>query len=60
MNSRVLFLTRGPRIMGSSRYRFFQYLPYLQNRNFDCDVVPFFSDEDTARIAAGRPPSVPT
>lgn len=38
----VLFLTKYARNGASSRYRTLQYLPYLENAGFRCDVAPLF------------------
>ncbi len=37
---RVLFLTLYPETMPSSRYRVYQYLPYLQQAGFEAAVLP--------------------
>ncbi len=39
---RILFLTRYHADGASSRYRTLQYIPYLRNRGFQCDVSPLF------------------
>jgi glycosyltransferase involved in cell wall biosynthesis len=38
---RVLFLTKYPRVGPSSRYRVFQYIPYLEREGFECAVQCF-------------------
>lgn len=42
---RVLFLTRYPIAGASSRYRVFQYIPYLQEVGIHCEVQSFMNDE---------------
>lgn len=42
---RLLFLSKYARCGASSRYRTYQYLPYLEEAGFDCTVSPLF-DED--------------
>lgn len=39
---RLLFLTKYARNGASSRYRSYQYLPYLEEAGFDCTVSPLF------------------
>lgn len=38
----VLFLTKYARNGASSRYRTLQYLPYLENAGFRCEIAPLF------------------
>ena len=42
---RVLFLTKYSKMGASSRYRTFQYLPYLKEKGIYFDVKPLFDDE---------------
>lgn len=41
---RVLFLTKYARNGASSRYRTFQYLPWLEQTGIDCRVMPLFGE----------------
>jgi glycosyltransferase involved in cell wall biosynthesis len=41
---RILALPRQSRTGASTRYRFLQYLPHLEQQGFRVDVVPFFDD----------------
>ena len=47
---KILFLTRYPASGASSRYRVFQYLPYLETMGFDCEVQSFM-DEPMYRLS---------
>jgi len=40
----ILFLTRYDRKAASSRYRFLQYIPYLEKEGFSCVISPLFDD----------------
>ena len=40
----ILFLTKYSRSGASSRYRSFQYLPFLDKAGVNCDVSPLFDD----------------
>jgi len=40
----ILFLTRYDRKAASSRYRFLQYIPYLEKEGFSCVVSPLFDE----------------
>jgi hypothetical protein len=42
---KVLFLTRHDRMGSSSRYRCFQFIPYLQINGWQCDISSLFSDD---------------
>ncbi|MBI4847506.1 MAG: glycosyltransferase family 4 protein [Nitrospirae bacterium] len=42
---RVLLLTRFARLGSSSRYRHYQYLPYLQKQGFEFTVAPLLDDD---------------
>lgn len=45
MKTRVLMLTRYPRLGSSSRYRFFQYIPYLEQYGFEVTSIPLVDEE---------------
>ncbi|GIW99747.1 MAG: glycosyl transferase [Pirellulaceae bacterium] len=47
---RVLFLTRYPELGASSRYRVYQYLPYLEKHGIESEVQSFM-DDDLYRLA---------
>jgi len=44
MTVHALFLTRYPAVSAGSRYRFYQYVPFLQSAGFTCVVSPYFSE----------------
>lgn len=46
----VLFLPKYSPRGSSSRYRIYQYLPYLRQQGFSCDTHPLFSDDYIASI----------
>lgn len=55
LRPRLLFLTKYSRAGASSRYRTFQFLPFLQEAGLDCEVAPLFDDRYLAtKYAVGR------
>jgi glycosyltransferase involved in cell wall biosynthesis len=55
---RILFLTKYTRAGASSRYRTFQFLPFLHEAGLDCEVAPLFDDAYLAskyRLGRGHP-----
>ncbi|HUR35331.1 MAG TPA: glycosyltransferase family 4 protein [Vicinamibacterales bacterium] len=50
MSLRVLILPRHASQAASCRHRFLQYLPYLREHGFTCDVSPFFDERYTAAV----------
>jgi glycosyltransferase involved in cell wall biosynthesis len=53
----ILFLTKYGKLGASSRYRTYQYLPFLKKEGICCDTSSLFTDEYlTARYRKGRPP----
>jgi glycosyltransferase involved in cell wall biosynthesis len=42
---RVIFLTRYDRKAASVRYRFLQYIPFLESAGIKCSISPFFDDK---------------
>ena len=54
-NNRVLLLTKYARNGASSRYRTFQYLPWLEQAGIHCQVMPLFDEAYLAhRYQTGR------
>ena len=47
---KVLCLTRYPATGASSRYRVYQYVPYLEREGIHCTVSPFLEDEELKQI----------
>ena len=45
MSQKILILTRYSTLGASSRYRFYDYVEYLQQDGFDCVISPLFSDK---------------
>jgi len=44
MNKAAIFLTKYSRSAASSRYRTYQYLPWLEKEGIHCEVSPLFDD----------------
>ena len=51
---RVLFLTKYGSTGASSRYRFLQYIPYLESKEILCTVSPLFDDRYLDRRFGGQ------
>lgn len=51
---KVLFLTPHPIEGASSRFRVYQFVPYLQSRGIDCYIRPFLSSDVYLRRVLGR------
>jgi len=51
---RILLLTRYERLGSSSRVRFYQYIPYLQEHGVEVTNSPFFTDEYVKRLYTGQ------
>lgn len=57
---RILALTRYERLGSSSRVRFYQYVPYLQEQGVEMVSRPFFDDQYVRDLYAGRKASLKT
>lgn len=51
---KILLLSRYDRLGASSRYRSYQYLPYLQQQGFDITVAPLLNDNYIQQLHSGR------
>jgi len=57
---KILFLTKYGKLGASSRYRTYQYLPFLEKEGIHCDTSSLFTDEYlAARYRKGTPPIIP-
>jgi glycosyltransferase involved in cell wall biosynthesis len=54
MSYKILVLTKYGSLGGSSRYRFYQYLPYLKSQDFDITVAPMLDNDYVANINSGK------
>jgi glycosyltransferase involved in cell wall biosynthesis len=54
MSCKILVLTKYGSLAGSSRYRFYQYLPYLQSQGFDITLAPLFDNQYVANVNVGK------
>jgi glycosyltransferase involved in cell wall biosynthesis len=53
MADRILLLSKYESLGGSSRYRFYQYLPYLKNQDFEITIAPFLTNEYIKNLNSG-------
>jgi glycosyltransferase involved in cell wall biosynthesis len=53
MSFKILVLTKYGSLGGSSRYRFYQYLPYLKSQDFDITVAPLLDNQYVTAINRG-------
>ena len=53
MSNKILVLTKYESLGGSSRYRFYQYLPYLKSQDFEITVAPLLDNKYVASINRG-------
>ncbi len=53
MSYKILVLTKYGSLGGSSRYRFYQYLPYLKSQGFDITVAPLLDNTYVANLNSG-------
>ncbi len=51
---KILLLSRYGRLGASSRVRFYQYLPYLQQQGVQVEIAPFFADDYLGALYAGK------
>jgi len=51
---KVLLLSRYDKLGASSRHRFLQYLPLMEQQNIHTDVSPLFSDEYLLALYSGK------
>ena len=54
MTYKILVLTKYGSLGGSSRYRFYQYLPYLKSQDFDITVAPLLDNKYVTGINRGN------
>ena len=54
MSYKVLVLTKYGSLGGSSRYRFYQYLPYLKSQDFDLTLAPLLDNQYVTNINSGK------
>ena len=59
-SKRLLILPRYTAKGPSSRVRMYQYLPYLRDAGFECDVRPFFDDDYINALFKGKPRNFPS
>ena len=50
----ILLLSRYENLGSSSRYRFYQYLPYLRKKKIEITVAPLFDNNYIKDLYAGR------
>jgi glycosyltransferase involved in cell wall biosynthesis len=50
MNPKILILTKYASLGGSSRYRFYQYLPYLQSQGFEISISSLLDNKYIADL----------
>ncbi len=53
MSFKILVLTKYGSLGGSSRYRFYQYLPYLKSQDFDITLAPLLDNQYVTGINKG-------
>jgi hypothetical protein len=54
MSFKILVLTKYGSLGGSSRYRFYQYLPYLKSQDFEIVVAPLLDNDYVTGINNGN------
>jgi glycosyltransferase involved in cell wall biosynthesis len=54
MSYKILVLTKYGSLGGSSRYRFYQYLPYLKSQDFEISVAPLLDNQYVTGINKGN------
>ena len=54
MSSKILILTKYGSFGGSSRYRFYQYLPFLKSQGFEITIAPLLSNEYITNLNHGQ------
>ncbi len=52
--TKILLLSRYDNLGSSSRYRFYQYLPYLRKKGIEIKVAPLFDNDYIDNLYAGR------
>ncbi len=54
MSDKILVLTKYGPLGGSSRYRFYQYLPFLKSQGFDITLAPLLDNKYITNLNSGK------